>query len=1067
MGYSESTRPRPASLSGDKCAFPDPIAPIFDTEHGVMVGEICCNNGKKPSGARYDANQTGDDRDAFKNLLLLRLRRTRLFSAVLCGLLLVCVGAAEALAQYRFDYWTTDNGLPQNEVSAITQTPDGYLWFATNDGLVRYDGVRFTVFDQGNSKGLRSNRFTTLYVDEAGTLWAGADDGGLARYRDGVFTSLTTADGLPDNNVRKVRGDGAGGVLMHTNKGWVRYRDGAFSLYAPENPLLLEVYFGPSGTRWTWDAAGVHQARDGREVTYPIPYGEINTPRMLYEDRSGALWATATGLGVFRVKDGTVTRYTAEDGLPPAYPVFEDRLGNIWFGTFDNGLVRFRDGRFTAYTTADGLSGNRVHSIFEDREGTLWVGTWNRGLNRVTRQFITSLSIKDGLAGENIYPILEDRAGNIWLGTESGLTRYANGTVTNYKVAALGMGALGNIQTIAEDSDGGMWVSDYNATLYFKDGKAKLPPEIAGKIGPASASYQDRQGNVWFGTASGLFKLSKGVVTNYTKKDGLPSNDIKLIYEDRRGGLWFGTYGGLARLKAGDDPSAPAFTTYTTEDGLGSNRVRSLYEDAEGTFWIGTYDGGLSRLKDGRITTYTTTQGLFNNGAFQILEDGRGNFWISCNRGIYRVSRGQLNDFAEGRTSSITSIAYGRLDGMLNTECNGGRQPAGIKARDGRLWFPTQVGAVIIAPEAVTFNQQPPPVVIEGVTVDHASVAFAGGIRIAPGQQNLEINYTGLSFIKPDQVRFKYKLVGQDEDWVEAGTRRAAYYPYLPAGDYTFTVIAANSDGVWNHGGASIRITVLPPFYSTWWFSALAVGTVAGLAFVFYRRRVLQLRREKAAQVNFSRSLIASQETERKRIAAELHDSLGQSLVVIKNLAVMLLYPSDQETMRQQAQEISTETSRAIGEVKEISYNLRPFHLDQIGPTRSIESLIDNVAKACDIEFSADLDHVDGLLAPDEEINLYRIVQEGLNNVVKHSGATRASVTLRLAEEDLTLTIKDNGRGLSEPAEAAPAQKSGFGLTGINERARLLGGEAQIEGEPGRGTTVWVKINLKGRTDGR
>src|SRR6185503_2372439 len=272
---------------------------------------------------------------------------------------------------------------------------------------------------------------------------------------------------------------------------------------------------------------------------------------------------------------------------------------------------------------------------------------------------------------------------------------------------------------------------------------------------------------------------------------------------------------------------------------------------------------------------------------------------------------------------------------------------------------------------------------------------------------------------------------------------------------------------VWNNEGASFRMTVLPQFYRTWWFSALVLTAVTGLALLFYRRRVSQLRREKAAQENFSRRLIASQEGERKRISAELHDSLGQSLVVIKNLAVMLLYPSDEQTMRQQAQEISIETSRAIGEVKEISYNLRPFHLDQIGLSRSIESLIDNVAKACDIKFSADLDHVDGLIGPDEEINLYRIAQEGLNNVVKHSGATEASVTLRLSEQDLTLTIKDNGRGLNGPTQAAPGQSSGFGLTGINERARLLGGEAHILGEPGQGTTVWVKINLKGKVDER
>ncbi|HZM89849.1 MAG TPA: two-component regulator propeller domain-containing protein [Blastocatellia bacterium] len=1005
----------------------------------------------------------------YYNGLLLWLRPTRLLSAGLCGLILVCVGAAEAIAQYRFDYWTTDNGLPQNGVNSITQTPDGYLWFATSDGLVRYDGVRFTVFDQGNSKGLRSNRFLSLYADEAGTLWAGTEDGGLVRYRDGAFTSFTTADGLPDNYVRSVQSDGAGGLGMRTNKGWVSYHDGAFSLYSPVNPFFFEFYFSPSGTRWTWDLAGLRQARDGREITYPIPLSRgTSAHRTLYEDRSGALWAASTARGVFRVKDGTVTHYAAKEGLDAEVTtIFEDRLGSVWLGTIEDGLVRLRDGRFTAYTTADGLSSNWVESIFEDREGTLWIGTWNRGLNRVTRQFITSLSMRDGLAGENIYPILEDRTGNIWLGTESGLTRYANGTVTNYKVNYPRAGPVVYIQTIAEDRDGGLWLSDYTNTIYFKDGKSTFPPEIAGKIGQASAIYQDSQANVWFGTLSGLFKLRDGAVTSYTTADGLPSNDIKLIYEDRRGGLWFATYGGLAKLEAPGSSSPPAFTTYTTEDSLGSNRVRSFYEDAEGIFWIGTYDGGLSRLKDGRITTYTTSQGLFNNGAFQILEDSRGNFWISSNRGIYRVSRGQLNDFAEGRASAITCVAYGRLDGMLNTECNGGRQPAGVRARDGKLWFPTQGGAVIIDPEAVPFNQQPPPVLIEAVTIDRAPVAFGEGIRLGPGQQNLEINYTGLSYIKPDQVRFKYKLVGQDTDWIEAGTRRAAYYPYLPPGDYTFTVVAANSDGVWNPEGTSLRITILPPFYSTWWFSALAVTAVTGLALLFYRRRVSQLRREKAAQEIFSRRLIASQEGERKRISAELHDSLGQSLVVIKNLAVMLLYPSDEETMRQQAHEISAETSRAIGEVKEISYNLRPFHLDQIGLTRSIESLIDNVAKACDIKFSADLDHVDGLISADEGINLYRIAQEGLNNVVKHSGATEASVTLRLGEQDLTLTIKDNGRGLERPAQDTLAQKSGFGLTGINERARLLGGEAHILGEPGHGTTVRVKIDLKGRTDGR
>ena len=377
---------------------------------------------------------------------------------------------------------------------------------------------------------------------------------------------------------------------------------------------------------------------------------------------------------------------------------------------------------------------------------------------------------------------------------------------------------------------------------------------------------------MWFGTENGgLVRYRDETRTVYTTKDGLAGDSIKAIIEDRKGDLWIATYSGVSRYADG------RFDSWTEKEGLASNRVRSLYEDVDGVLWIGTYDGGLSRLKDGKINSFTTNDGLFNNGVFQILDDNRGNLWMSCNLGIYRVSRQALNEFAEGRRSAITFVPYGKHDGLINVECNGGVQPAGIRARDGRLWFPTLGGVAVVDPEDIPANPQPPPVVIESCTLDRRTIGAGNEIEIRPGQHSLEIQYTALSFIKSEHIKFRYRLEGLDSDWIDVGTRRAAYYSYLPPGSYLFRVIAANTDGVWNTEGASLLIEVIPPFYRTWWFAAVAAIAVISIGVLIYEWRLLQVKRAKTAQEEFSRRLIEFQEKERKRIAAELHDSLGRA----------------------------------------------------------------------------------------------------------------------------------------------------------------------------------------------
>ena len=993
---------------------------------------------------------------------LLTITSLRAASRQCLLLCLLCpLGAFAQNSSYRFDHWTTDNGLPQNTVTSVVQTRDGYLWLTTLDGLARFDGVRFTVFDKGNSKGINSNRFLRLYEAGDGALLVAVEDGGLTVYRNGIFTTYTTADGLPSNQVPEIFPDFDGEPVIVTLKGSVYLRGGKFIPAPPEyqNPQM-KLYLAPSGARVTIDSSGVKRVKDGRETHYPIKLSTNNfsTGVAPYEDSRENLWIRE-GLNLYLLRDSTVTRLP---DVSPLRPMYEDADGGVWFGKsldreYPGGfLARFKDGRFTAFGEADGVLKASIRSIIGDREGSIWLAT-SRGLYRARKRLMTAFSTESGLASHDVYPLTQSRDGQIWVGTTRGLNRvrFQDGRFeTSPPILPESTEALW------EDAAGRMWIGLSDGLRRYENGKIQ-DLSVNANVYDVRA---DREGKYWVASRQGLFKLDGDkIVGRYTTKDGLPSDDVKTIHQDRRGTLWFGTYGGLAQLKDGK------FISYTAADGLAGNRVRTIYEDSDGTLWIGTYDDGLSRLRDGKFFNYRTEQGLFNNGVFQILEDRRGNFWIGCNKGIYRVSRRELNDLAEGRIARASSVAFGKQDGMLNTECNGGRQSAGFIAQDGKLWFPTMGGVVVIDPEAAPANPLPPPVKIESVTLERGQIDFSfqlsdgGSVTVAPGQRDLEIAYTGLSFVKPEQIKFKYKLEGLDTEWVDVGTRRVAYFPYLSPGSYTFLLSAANSDGVWNIVAASLRIVVEPPFWRRWWFITLASLGVAGAVFLIFRQRVARLRQAHAAQEAFSRQLLDSQEQERQRIAAELHDSLGQSLLIIKNRSFLALDSfDDPETAREQVEEISAASAHAIEEVREIAYNLRPYKMERFGLTKTLQAMCQQAERTSGIRFGVELKNIDGLFPNEAELNLYRVVQESVNNILKHSRATEARLTIERDEREVRMKIEDNGQGfnVTPHANANEPRRGGFGLIGMAERVRLLGGAYALDSAPGRGTTITVKLTI-------
>ncbi|MBA3632294.1 MAG: hypothetical protein H0W58_05710 [Acidobacteria bacterium] len=404
--------------------------------------------------------------------------------ATLAPIFLCALGAA---AQYRFDSWTADNGLPQNSVYAVAQTPDGYLWLTTLDGLVRFDGVEFTIFNKSNSKNLTTNRFTNLFAETDGTLWLGTEENGLARFRGGQFQTFTTADGLPSNQVQQVQRDLDGSLLIFTSDSLARLQDERFSVERQGDFRGYKIYVSPSGIRWEMDKDGLRSvAKDGRAARYDLPFAAENISSEgtfsyfsfvpMVEDAEGALWFAAAG-SLFKLKNGAVTAFTARDGMPDSLvrSLVQDRAGAIWLGTEGDGVCRFGENRFACFGNSEGLSSNDVMSLFFDREGTLWVGTNERGINRVTPRVVASVSVAEGLAGKNVYPILEDRTGGVWIGSISGLSYYKNGETTNYTRRN---GLLYEIvQSLFEDRDGLLWIGSIGGVEYLEDGKFRISPK--------------------------------------------------------------------------------------------------------------------------------------------------------------------------------------------------------------------------------------------------------------------------------------------------------------------------------------------------------------------------------------------------------------------------------------------------------------------------------------------------------------------------------------------------------------------------------------------------------------
>jgi signal transduction histidine kinase/ligand-binding sensor domain-containing protein len=752
----------------------------------------------------------------------------------------------KALTQYVHRVWDTDSGLPQNAILAIAQTTEGYLWLGTEEGLVRFDGLHFRLFDRRNTPELQSNQITALFADRERHLWIGTNGGGLTCLSGGRFTAFSTQAGLPNKSVLSLYEDGSGTLWIGTDGGGlVRFNRGRFQILTKANGLpdnsVFSITGDDGGSIWIGTHAGLAKISAAGDKIVNITGRDVlgdSYIRAVLADHSGGVWAGTNGGGLCHVTAAGIRRYTTADGLSSnaIWSLFEDHAGTLWIGTGGGGLNRYSKGMLTSHRGSDAFPAAEIWAIREDREGSLWVGTGGQGLSQFRNPSFTTLGKDEGLSSDIVLPVFEDSRGAVWIGTNAGLNRWQGGKLTVFTTRD---GLSDNLVfSLAEDRDGDIWIGTRRGIDKFHQNRiSTFGPGTGAPRDVAQCLYTDNEGTVWIGTRSGLTHYTEGRFVNYTTANGLSNNNVLSIYEDAQKAMWVGTSGGgLNRLQNSST------TVFDSRDGLSNDVIWAIHGDADGTLWLGTNGGGLNRFRNGKFTKFTTQNGLLDDSILQILDDGMGNLWMSSNRGICKASRQDLDDFAAGRQAAIPVSVYGTTDGMRSRECNGAFQPAGARLQDGRLCFPTMKGMAIVDPRHLVANRVPPPVVIEELLADNKPAELSPDLTIPPGRGQLQFTFSALSFIDSEKIQFKYKLQGFDKEWTSSGTRREAFYTNIPPGDYQFKVVAANSDHAWSAGGATLPFQLQPHYYQTDLFYAFCGFLLLGLGTGTYRLRISHLK---------------------------------------------------------------------------------------------------------------------------------------------------------------------------------------------------------------------------------
>ena len=1000
------------------------------------------------------------------------------------GILLACLPCAFALdpsldvSQYAHKAWKISEGFSKGFIRSIAQTADGYLWLGTEFGLLRFDGVRAVPWEPPAGQDLRSSDIRSLQGARDGRLWIGTFSG-LASWKDGKLTHYPELDG---QIIEALLEDRKGTIWV---AGWTpsvgrlcKIESGNTQCYGEDGRFgfgVTAIYEDSGGNLWAGAMTGLWRWKPGPPTVYRMP-DPANRIYSLIESGDGGMLIAKTS-GIIKLRNGKAEAYPLPAGLQiPPHRLLRDHNGGLWIGALrDSGLLHIHEGRTDRFTQAEGLSNESVTSLFEDREGNIWVAT-DEGLDRFRDFAIPTFSDQQGFSSRGIFSILAARDGSLWLGASNGLNRWNKSQITIYRnrglgdvrpgspvsglTAGRGTNSRGTVREITDsglpdeteslfqDDRGLLWIGTQIGVGLLKSDR--FVPIASVPSGIVYSFTEDSAGNVWMSHQEGLFHVFRERVVERIPwarlGRGQPAH--ALVHDAAHGGLWLGFRdGGVAYFQDGQ-----LRASYSAVEGLGEGMIRGFYIDKNGTLWVST-EGGLSRIKDGHILTLTTQNGLPCNTVHWMMEDDAQSVWLYLSCGLVRISRSELDAWT---SHAIQVTVFDSSDGVSNHRFTSGESSIVAKSADGKLWFVQFGGVSVIDPYHLPVNKLPPPVHIEQITADGKEYDPARG-PLPPLVRDLTINYTALSLVVPEKNRFRVKLEGQDKDWRELVNVRRVEYTNLAPKHYRFLVKACNNSGVWNEEGASLNFVIPPAWYQSNWFRGLCVAAFLALLWALYQYRLHQL----AQQFNMR---LEERVGERTRIARDLHDTLLQSfhgilLFLQSGIHLLEAHPAEAKKTLKTAAE---QAERAIIEGREAVQGLRASTVEGNDLAMAIKTLGGELAAADSgsqqPEFAVQVEGIPRNLHPILRDEVFRITGEAMRNAFRHADAKQIEVEIHYDERRIRVRVRDDGKGIDPKLLSDDGREGHFGLRGMRERAKLIGGKLTVWSELDSGTEVELSI---------
>lgn len=959
--------------------------------------------------------------------------------------LLVLLGASTSTAappkritQFHLTSWSQEQGLPSSTVLSISQSKNGYLWLGTTTGLIRFDGLRFTVPDE--LKSLRGAAAIILcqLIDPTGTLWLGTNGGGLLRYDGKSPQAFSLTQGLPSPTVNALHFDTQGVLWVGTSKGLVRFLKGRFDRHVLTDSVWSICKATDSGLLVATFGSGlVHVDEAGVKLIEGLPSRDART---VFRTRDGTTWASVPGHGVYYTRQNQwVQLAPANKTLLDVWSMVEDPEGNLWIAAGAGGLSRWDGKQLETLSESSGLAHAYVLHLLLDAEGNLWAGA-RSGLTRLRNDKLTVFTIAEGLTSNMLGPMLELEPGRWLVGTQRSGAAYWNRK--DYRATAIPPLKDHKVFAIHRDPAARIWLGTDHGLARIENGQVQINPDHASLPSPFVFSLADAGGGrLWVGTLSGLCLYQAGSCQAFPRDSQIPQRALFALHLDKKNALWLGY--GEGTLCRYDTQSVRC---WGDQDGFDGGDVFDIEEDEAGAIWVASMNG-LARIKNDKITWLHQQQGLPFNAVYGITRDRSGGWWLSSGEGLFQTTIAELRKALSSPQPGIQGRHFTRFDGMLSATATAGIQPAASLDSAGNLWFPTNQGAVFLTPGNLAFNRRPATALVEEVVVDGKLLPSASQITIPPGARNLEIHYTAPSLMAPERIQFDYQLEGYDKAWVPAGNRRVAFYTGLPPGPYSFRVKATNNDGLWGPISAPLQLQQQPYLWQSDWFRVLVVIAAVALIWLWNRRRL------QVAQQRFDAVL-----AERTRIARDLHDTLlGDFAGFRMQLGALSLDPN-QSVAGSEIAKVVSKMGHSLREARDAIQLLRSGE----GQTEEFPDLIrvvcKNLAETNSIPLEFELEGQIAPLSTPARDCLYRVVVEAVRNAVKHSGAKCIKVQLTYEPNSIRAKVSDDGCGFDTEQQNPTAS---FGLKGMSERAKAAQAQFHCHSSP-QGTTIEISIARSG-----